>query len=269
MKIGRREFEVDKHTYICGILNVTPDSFSDGGEYNNIDAALFHAEKMMNEGADIIDIGGESTRPGAVAVSEEEEIARVIPVIEKIKSELNIPLSLDTYKAGTALAGIKAGVDMINDISGLRADERMASIVAASDVAVCLTHNHRTRDYMPFLDDFYTELSMILDNALKAGIPENRIILDPGIGFQKTTEENLIILDTMEMMGKLGQPWMLAASRKSVIGETLRLPTEERLEGTLATTALGVMKGASFVRVHDVKENKRLITMLEAVHGRN
>lgn len=265
MKIGDYSFEQKNHTYIMGILNVTPDSFSDGGEFTNIDAALFHVKKMIEEGADIIDIGGESTRPGFTQVSNETEESRILPIISKIKTEFNIPVSVDTYKSDVAAKAISAGADMINDIWGLKYDSKMASLIATSGVACCLMHNRESNDYLNFGEDVFTEISQILNHAFKAGIPEDKIILDPGIGFAKNTEQNLWILNNMDMMNHFDTPWLLGASRKSVIGNTLNLPVGERLEGTLALTALAVMKGASFVRVHDVKENKRVIDMLEAV----
>ena len=265
MLIGNREFDLKEHTYVMGILNVTPDSFSDGGRFINPDAALFKAESMIKEGADIIDVGGESTRPGAEPVSEAMEIERITPVIEKIKAEIDIPVSLDTYKAGTALSGIKAGADLINDIWGLTHDENMGKVIAEAKVPCCLMHNRSSHSYVNFTEDLFTDLAHIADMAVKAGISEDKIILDPGIGFQKTTEENLIALKRMGDISLLGYPWLLGSSRKSVIGNTLGLETDERLEGTLALTALAVMKGAAFVRVHDVKENVRVIKMLEAV----
>lgn len=265
MIIGNRDFDCENHTYIMGILNVTPDSFSDGGVYNNIDSALFRVKEMIEEGADIIDVGGESTKPGFKKVSVDKEISRVIPVIDRIKSEFDISVSLDTYKAETAFEGLKAGADMINVVKNICETPELLKVISMSKKPCCLTHNRYEHNYVNFGEDFYTDLSQILDTAVKAGVPENKIILDPGIGFCKTREENLWVLNNMDMMGHLGCPWLLGASRKSVIGDTLELPVEERLEGTLATTALAVMKGASFVRVHDIKANKRLIQMLEAV----
>lgn len=265
MIIGNRDFDCENHTYIMGILNVTPDSFSDGGVYNNIDSALFRVKEMIEEGADIIDVGGESTKPGFKKVSVDKEISRVVPVINRIKAEFDIPVSLDTYKAETAFEGLKAGADLINVVKNICETPELLKVIAMSKKPCCLTHNRYEHNYESFGEDFYTDLSQILDTAVKAGVPENKIILDPGIGFCKTREENLWVLNNMDMMGHLGCPWLLGASRKSVIGDTLELPVEERLEGTLATTALAVMKGASFVRVHDIKANKRLIQMLEAV----
>lgn len=265
MIIGNRDFDCKNHTYIMGILNVTPDSFSDGGVYNNIDAALFRVKEMIEEGASIIDVGGESTKPGYKKVSVDKEISRVVPVISKIKSEFDIPVSLDTYKAETALEGLKAGADMINVVKNICETPELLKVIASSEKPCCLTHNRYEHNYINFAEDFYTDLSQILDTAIKAGVKETDIVLDPGIGFCKTREENLWVLNNMDMMAHLGCPYLLGASRKSVIGDTLELPVEERLEGTLATTALAVMKGASFVRVHDIKANNRLIQMLEAV----
>lgn len=267
MKIGNREFDIKNHTYVMGILNVTPDSFSDGGHFNNMDAALKHAEEMINEGVDIIDIGGESTKPGFEYVPANEEIARVMPIIEKVKTEFNIPISLDTYKHETAAAGVEAGADLINVVKNIIEIPEMLDVIAKSQKVCCLTHNRKEHDYINFSEDFVTDLSNILDKAVKAGVLESNIILDPGVGFCKTTEENLWVLNNMELLNHLGCPWLLGTSRKSVIGNTLNLPVNDRLEGTLATTALGVLKGAAFVRVHDVKENKRVIAMLEAIRN--
>lgn len=265
MKIGNKDFDVKNHTYVMGILNVTPDSFSDGGEHTSIDAALFHARRMINEGVDIIDVGGESTRPGFSEVSSDEEIARTVPIIEKIKSEFNIPISIDTYKPETAREAVKAGAVIINDVYGHRIHEGMDKVIKESGAICCLMHNRDNLEYVNFLDDFFTEMSQILDSAVKEGIDPEKIILDPGIGFCKDTNQNLLVLDNMDMLNHFDVPWLLGASRKSVIGNTLNLPVGERLEGTLALTALSVMKGAAFVRVHDVLQNKRVIEMLEAV----
>ena len=269
MIIGNREFDVNKHTYIMGILNITQDSFSDGGRFIKPDAALKQAEKMISEGADIIDVGGESTRPGFTEIEADEEISRVVPVIELIRREFDIPVSLDTRKAGVAGAGIAAGADLINDIWGLREDPQMAETIASSGKPCVLMHNRREDRYHSLMEDICLDLSKTLKLAEEAGIKDENIILDPGIGFAKNTEENLEVLNNLELIGRLGFPVLLGASRKSVIGNTLKLPAEERLEGTLALTALAVSKGVSFVRVHDVKENRRVIDMLEAVYGRN
>lgn len=269
MKIGNREFAKSGHTYIMGILNVTPDSFSDGGKWNDRDRALRHVEEMLAEGMDILDIGGESTRPGYTLISEEEEIARVTPVIEAVKARFDVPVSLDTYKSSVALAGIEAGADMINDIWGLKYDDKMAGVISRSGLACCLMHNRRQTDYTDFMQEVAADLAETIQIAEKAGIADDRIILDPGIGFGKTYENNLEILNSLEELHMFGYPVLLGCSRKSVIGLTLDLPADQRMEGTLVTTVIGVMKGCSFVRVHDVKENVRAVKMAEAVlYGR-
>lgn len=265
MKIGNREFKTKEHTYVMGILNITPDSFSDGGRWNDPDNALRHVEEMIAAGMDILDIGGESTRPGYTLLSDEEEIARVTPVIESVKQRFDIPISLDTYKSKVAYTGIQAGADMINDIWGLKYDEKIAGVISESDLPCCLMHNRREADYQNFVQDVAADLAETIHIAKNAGIPDDKIILDPGVGFGKTYEENLKIINCMEELHKLGYPLLLGCSRKSVIGLTLDLPTDQRLEGTLATTVLAVIKGCAFVRVHDVKENVRAIKMAEAI----
>lgn len=265
MKIGKREFLTEGHTYVMGILNVTPDSFSDGGRWNDRDRALRHVEEMLREGADIIDIGGESTRPGSTVISEEEETERVLPVIEAVKAEFDVPLSLDTYKAGVAGAGIAAGADLINDIWGLKGDARMAAVIAESGLPCCLMHNRRNGEYQDYLREVHEDLAESLRLAGQAGIPAGKIILDPGVGFGKSCEQNLEIINYLEDLHSLGCPLLLGCSRKSVIGLTLGLPVEERLEGTLVTTVMAVVKGCMFVRVHDVRENVRAIKMTEAI----
>lgn len=265
MLIGNRNFETGNHTYVMGILNVTPDSFSDGGRFNQIDAALYRVEEMIHDGADIIDVGGESTRPGYEQISEEEEIARVVPVIEQIKSRFDIPLSLDTYKASVADAGIRAGIDLINDIWGLKADADMAAVIAKSELPCCLMHNRKEAVYQNYIADVLADLEDSLEIAERAGIARENIMLDPGIGFAKTYEQNLLLLQQLEAMHSFGCPILLGTSRKSVIGLTLNVPATERVTGTVATTVMGVMKGCSFVRVHDIKENVEAIKMTEAV----
>lgn len=265
MQIGSREFQTEGHTYVMGILNVTPDSFSDGGKYNQMDTALFHVEKMIAEGMDIVDVGGESTRPGYTLLTEQEEIDRVVPVIEKIKSRFDIPISLDTYKSGVAEAGIAAGVDLINDIWGLKYDDRLADVIAKAKLPCCLMHNRKAADYQKFMQDVIADLQETVSLAKQAGIPEQGILLDPGVGFAKSYENNLEIIDKLEQLHSLGYPLLLGTSRKSVIGLTLDLPAPERVEGTLVTTVMAVMKEAMFVRVHDVKENVRAIRMAEAI----
>lgn len=284
MKIGNREFQTKGHTYVMGILNVTPDSFSDGGKWNDRDRALRHVEEMLEEGADIIDIGGESTRPGYTLLPEHEEIERVVPVIEAVKAAFDVPVSLDTYKARVASAGIAAGADLINDVWGLKYDSwsrngadapgngasgqggsAMAQVIAESGLPCCLMHNRRDTNYRDFVHDVIGDLEGTLRLAEQAGIGRERIILDPGVGFAKSYEQNLEIIRRMGELGTLGCPLLLGCSRKSVIGLTLDLPADQRLEGTLVTTVAGVLQGAMFVRVHDVRENVRAVRMAEAI----
>lgn len=265
MKIGSREFDIKKHTYVMGILNVTPDSFSDGGKFNRMDDALFHVEEMLKEGMDILDVGGESTRAGYTLLPEEEEIARVVPIIEAVKARFDVPISLDTYKSKVAEEGIRAGADLINDIWGLKYDEKMAELIAAEGVPCVLMHNRSNTDYQDFLKDVVTDLNETIHLAKKAGIGKEKIILDPGVGFGKTYEHNLQIIHHLEVLHSLGYPLLLGTSRKSVIGLTLDLPSSERVEGTIVTTVMGVLKGCAFVRVHDIKENVRTIKMTEAI----
>ena len=265
MKIGNREFDLKNHCYVLGILNVTPDSFSDGGRWNQLDAAKKHTEDMIREGAAIIDIGGESTRPGYEKISDEEEISRVVPMIEMVKKEFGVPVSVDTYKSGVAEAALQAGADLVNDIWGLKADEKLAGVIAKYDVPCCLMHNRDNTDYQDFRKELLDDLRETIDIAKKAGIKEDKIILDPGVGFGKTYEHNLIAIHHMDDLKELGYPILLGTSRKSVVGLTLDLPASERVEGTMVTTVFGVMQGAAFVRVHDVKENFRAIQMTEAI----
>lgn len=265
MQIGNRTFHVAEKTYIMGILNLTPDSFSDGGRFNNRDAAMKQVEKMMDEGADIIDIGGESTRPGYQKITEEEEIHRTAPIIELIKDRFDIPVSIDTYKANVARAALQAGADMVNDIWGLKYDSAMAGVIAESNVACTLMHNRENTGYYNFMEDVKSDLRETIDIANGAGIAEDKIILDPGVGFAKTYEHNLEIICKLKELDELGFPILLGTSRKSVIGLAQDLPVEERLEGTLVTTVLGVEAGCAFVRVHDVLPNKRAVQMAEAI----
>ena len=267
MKIGNKEFDVSRNCYIMGILNVTPDSFSDGGRFNNIDSALRQTEKMIEEGMDILDIGGESTRPGYTKISDDEEIQRTAPVIEAVKSRFDVPISLDTYKYKVAEAGILAGADLINDIWGLKYDSgEMASLIAKSGAACCLMHNRENMDYNSYFDDVISDMEETVRIADGAGIARDKIILDPGVGFAKTYENNLEAIDRIdELRERLGFPVLLGASRKSVIGLTLDLPSDERLEGTVALSVIGAMKGAAFLRVHDIKENIRAVKMTMAV----
>lgn len=265
MRIGNKEYELGKRTYIMGILNVTPDSFSDGGKFNEIDAAVNQARKLIEDGADIIDIGGESTRPGAEYVTEEEEIKRVVPIIKAIKEKLDVTISIDTYKARTAEESIKAGADIINDIWGAKYDKNMAKVAAKYNTPIILMHNRENKPYENLIEDVVSDLQESIDIALKAGVKKENIILDPGIGFAKTYEENLIVMNNCEVIKKLGYPMLLGTSRKSMIGLTLNLPVNERVEGTLATSVMGIIKGFEFIRVHDVLENKRVAIMTDTI----
>lgn len=267
MLIGKKEFDLNNNCYIMGILNFTPDSFSDGGKFNNIDSALMRVEQMIKDGMDIVDIGGESTRPDYTKISDEEEISRIVPIIAAVKQRFDIPVSLDTYKYRVAEAGINAGADLINDIWGLKYDDgQMAKLIAENGLPCCLMHNRDTQEYNCFIDDIISDMIQTTDIALKSGIQKEKIILDVGVGFAKSYENNLEAIDRIdEFRTRLGYPVLLGTSRKSVIGITLDLPSDERIEGTVATTVAGVMKGVSMVRVHDVKENARAVKMAQAI----
>lgn len=267
MRIGNRDFDTANSTYIMGILNVTPDSFSDGGKYNRPDKALVRVHEMIAQGVDIIDVGGESTRPGYSPLTVQEEMDRVLPVIEAIRKECDIPISLDTSKAAVAQAGIAAGADMINDVWGLKRDADMAKVVADAGVCCCLMHNRENGEYTDFQTEVLSDLEQSLELAQCAGIGQDKIMVDPGIGFAKTYEQNLWMMSHLECLHTFGLPVLLAASRKSVIGMTLDLEKDERLEGTLATSVIGVMKGCSFVRVHDVEANVRAVKMALAIRN--
>ncbi|MCF2554126.1 dihydropteroate synthase [Faecalicatena contorta] len=265
MKIGNREFDTKTHTYIMGILNVTPDSFSDGGKWNDYDAAMRHTEEMINCGCDILDVGGESTRPGHCQISVEEEIHRVSPFIEAVKKNFDVPVSVDTYKSAVAEAAIRSGADMVNDIWGFLYDDHMASVVKKYDVACCLMHNRKEAVYENFIEDMCLDLKKCINVAKAVGISDEKIILDPGVGFGKTYEMNLDVMKHLDRFSELGYPMLLGTSRKSMIGLTLDLPVTEREEGTLVTTVLAVQSGYGFVRVHDVEKNRRAIRMTEAI----
>ncbi|MDD5824215.1 MAG: dihydropteroate synthase [Firmicutes bacterium] len=265
MRIGNREFDTDKHTYIMGILNVTPDSFSDGGRWNELDAALKHAELMINQGADIIDVGGESTRPGHIQISEQEEIERVTPIIERLKAEFDAPVSIDTYKANVAEAALQEGADLVNDIWGLQYDPRMAEVIKQYNAACCLMHNRNEANYNNLILDMMDDLRKSIELAHDAGIRSDKVILDPGVGFGKTLEHNLLVMKELSAFRLLGYPLLLGTSRKSMIGKTLDLPSDQREEGTLVTTVMAVESGYGFVRVHDVEKNYRAIKMAEAI----
>ncbi|MGN0482284.1 MAG: dihydropteroate synthase [Lachnospiraceae bacterium] len=268
MRIGNRTFDTEHHTYIMGILNVTPDSFSDGGKFDQYDAAMRHVQELLDGGTDILDIGGESTRPGHVQITEDEEISRVTPVIEAVKKNFDVPVSIDTYKSRVAEAALQAGADLVNDIWGFLYDEKMAGIVKKYDAACCLMHNRKEPVYQDFLPDMYEDLKKCVTIAEAAGIAHDKIMLDPGVGFGKTYEMNLDVMKHLADFKSLGYPLLLGTSRKSMIGNTLDLPVTEREEGTLVTTVMAVEQGYAFVRVHDAEKNRRAICMTEAILNR-
>ena len=263
-----------RNTLIMGILNVTPDSFSDGGKFIHLDKALSQALYMEKNGADIIDIGGESTRPGAISVSVKEEINRTIPVIEEIRKISNISISIDTYKSEVAEKALLAGADFINDISGFTFDSRMMEIVKKFDVPVVLMHIKGTPQdmqtnptYIDLIKDLLEFFSFQINKALDFGIKKVQIIIDPGIGFGKQLNDNFILIQRLKEFSELGFPILIGPSRKSFIGLTLDSPPEYRLEGTLAAVSAGILNGASIVRVHDVKEVKRTVIITDKIMG--
>ncbi len=271
--IGKKPFRRRGHTYVMGILNVTPDSFSDGGSYPELSDALHRVEQMLEEGAELIDVGGESTRPGYTKITDEEEIARICPVIEAIRKNFDVPVSLDTYKPKVAQAGVQAGMDLFNDIWGLQYDPEMARVIAQSGLPCVLMHNRKEKmgdeiRETPDLETMFREdFERILTIAEDAGIDREKIILDPGVGFAKSYEQNLWVINHLPFFQEMGYPVLLGTSRKSVIGLTLDLPVTERVEGTLATTAFAVSCGCCMIRVHDVKENVSFIRMMEAIRN--
>lgn len=281
MQIGNKTFDFSgNHTYVMGILNVTPDSFSDGGKFHHIDAALYHVEEMLKEGADLVDVGGESTRPGYRKVSVREETERVLSVLEEVKKRFDVPVSVDTYKAPVMDAALSAGADLANDIWGLRYDAlfappeyrsaweigTMAEVVAKHGKPVCIMQNRREAVYEEgLLPGMFSDLREGISIGEQAGISREQMILDPGVGFGKTYQHNLEVLAHLEDFKALEMPLLLAASRKSVIGQTLNLPVTEREEGTLVTTVQAVLSGWHMVRVHDVKKSVRAIRMLEKI----
>ncbi len=266
MRIGSRDFDTVNETYVCGILNMTPDSFSDGGSYADENEGYERAVKMMEEGAAIIDVGGLSTRPGYVEISEEEEISRILPVIKKIRTIADAVISVDTYRPAVAEAAMAAGADMINDISCLK-DERLAEVAARTDAAYCLMHNRNVEEhpYTELIEDIKEDLREGLDKLLRAGVKKEKIMIDPGIGFAKDYEENLKTLAKLDSFMDMGYPMLLGISRKSVIGKALDTTVDQRLEGTIALNVYGMTKRVSFIRVHDVEANARALKMIREV----
>jgi len=282
LRIKNTLFEWGTRTYVMGILNLTPDSFSGDGlaEFDQ-DAALRLAGEFVRSGVDILDIGGESTRPGAAQVSAQEEMDRVLPLINLLAGEFKSIISIDTYKAEVAEAALKEGADIVNDVWGLRADPMLGEIAAAAGVPVILMHNRSNPsnaaikeqlggryigvEYDDLVEDVKSELMESISLAHKAGIPDQKIILDPGIGFGKTVPQNLELLDRLDEIRELGYPVLLGPSRKSFIGYTLDLPPDDRVEGTAAAVAVGIVRGADIIRVHDVPEMIRVSRMTDAL----
>ncbi|PYZ91573.1 dihydropteroate synthase [Salipaludibacillus keqinensis] len=260
--------DFSEKTFIMGILNVTPDSFSDGGIYKGAVKAAERAQNMVLQGAHIIDIGGESTRPGATTVNEEEELRRVIQPLQAIRGAVNVPISIDTYKANVAEKAIQAGANIINDVWGCKADSHMASVAAHYDVPIILMQNREKAEYDNLIEDMKKDLQESIDLCHKAGVKDERIILDPGIGFAKSYEDNVQVMRHLEEFTSLGYPLLLGTSRKSLIAKTLELPVDERMEGTGATVCLGIDKGCDIVRVHDVLEMSRMAKMMDVMIGK-
>lgn len=263
---GPTELRLGKGTLVMGILNVTPDSFSDGGRHQTPELALRHALQLVEEGADIIDIGGESTRPGHDPVGLEEELSRVIPVIELLRREApHIPLSVDTYKAEVAKQALRAGAHIINDVWGLKADSGMASVAAEAGCPVIIMHNRHDRDYTDLIRDMEADLQGSIKLAEAAGVQREQIILDPGIGFAKNHDENLQAMASLYKLGEMGYPLLLGTSRKRFIRTVLDLPADDVVEGTAATVAFGIAQGCQIVRVHDVSKIARTVRMSDAM----
>ena len=272
LEIGQRVLDLSSRTHLMGVLNVTPDSFSDGGRFFKLEEAIKQGLKLAEEDADMIDIGGESTRPGSEPVTIEEELRRVIPVIEELTKMIQAPISIDTYKSRVAKEALDSGASMVNDISGSRFDPEMKKIIAEYDVPVVLMHIQGTPKnmqespkYENLLEDIKSYLNQSISIAEEAGIGEDKIIIDPGIGFGKTLDDSLKILKNLREFKSLGRPVMVGVSRKSFIGKILDLPTDERLEGSLASMAVAIMNGANILRVHDVKESKRVAKLVDAI----
>lgn len=272
LELGQKTFDLYSRTHLMGVLNVTPDSFSDGGRFFKLEEAVKQGLKLAKEGADIIDVGGESTRPGSDPVPIEEELRRVTPVIEELTKMIEVPISIDTYKSRVAKETLDSGASMVNDISGLRFDPEMKKVIAEYDVPVVLMHIKGTPKkmqespkYENLLEDIKSYLNQSISIAEEAGIGEDKIIIDPGIGFGKTLNDNLKILQNLVEFKSLGRPVMIGVSRKSFIGKILDLPTDERLEGSLASMAVAIMNGANILRVHDVKESKRVAKLVDAI----
>lgn len=268
-QFGNTEMDFKKETVIMGILNVTPDSFSDGGKYGRIDAALKRAEEMLRDGAKIIDVGGESTRPGHIPISLEEELERTVPVIKALTRELGCTVSIDTYKAGVAEEAILAGAQIINDIWGAKREPYIADVAAKHNVPIILMHNREKAEYEGnFMDEVISDLEESVAIAVAAGVAHDNIWLDPGIGFARSAIQNIWTMQGLDRISAMGYPVLLGTSRKSLIGNVLGLPVEERLEGTGATVCYGIEHGCHIMRVHDVKEMARMAKMMDVLTGK-
>ncbi|MCA1013008.1 dihydropteroate synthase [Halobacillus halophilus] len=261
-------YDLSERTLVMGILNVTPDSFSDGGRFNTVEGAVRRAVAMEKDGAHIIDIGGESTRPGHEPVSEKEEIERVVPIIQAIHNEVDLPISIDTYKSEVARRAIEAGASIINDVWGAKKEPAIAKVAAEYNVPVILMHNRKDRIYTSLIDDMKADLKESIKIAKQAGVKEENIVLDPGIGFAKAKEENLEVMRNLHQFESMGYPLLLGSSRKTFIGTILDLPKDERMEGTGATVCYGIAQGVHIVRVHDVKSIARMTKMMDAMMGK-
>lgn len=262
----RRKIDLGQRTFVMGILNSTPDSFYDGGYNMNVDQAIAHAKDMIQQGADFIDLGGESTRPGSQAVDAEEELKRIMPVLSMLVNEVDVPISVDTYKPEVAEAALKAGAHIINDVWGLQPFREMASVIAKYQAGVIIMHNQKGTDYEgDLVDNIMSSLKVSIKLAHDVGIKQESIIIDPGIGFGKSPLQNQEVLAQLGRFKQLGYPVLLGASRKSMIGNILNLPVEKRLEGTLATTVMGIIQGVDLVRVHDVAENVKAAKVTDAI----
>jgi len=266
--LNRQEFDFKQETYVMGILNVTPDSFSDGGKYNRIDDAIRHAKQMIADGAKMIDVGGESTRPGYTEISIEEELSRVVPVIKALRAETDAVISIDTYKAEVARGAIEAGAHIINDIWGAKREPEIAKVAAELNVPIILMHNRENEEYDDFWTDVKSDLEESIAIAKDAGVPNHHIWLDPGIGFAKSMEQNVLMMQQLDRLVDMGYPVLLATSKKRVIGAVLDLPVDERTEGTGATVCFGIQLGCHMIRVHDVKEISRMVRMMDVLVGK-
>lgn len=267
-RIGNTGFRWGERTYVMGIINLSPNSFSGDGLGDDIEATVAQAKRMVAEGVDMIDVGGESTRPGTqpVAINDiDRELRLVIPAIERLAREIAVPISIDTYKSEIARRALKAGATMINDIWGLKRDPKVAEVAAGADVPIILMSNQRDAPYEDIMPTIISDLKRAINQAVKAGVSESNIILDPGLGFGKTLEQNLEIIRRLAELKSLGRPILLGSSRKSMIGLVLDLPADQRLEGTAATIAIGIAHGADIVRVHDVKAMVRVCRMSDAI----